>query len=87
MSASNDTQEDEIILDVSLRLPKDGDSNQDLLFDLAHGVPIEELASRYSSGNISNVRSRILLQYGRLGISLPYTEPHAMHILRCALEL
>lgn len=87
MSIPKDTHDDELVLKVALNLPEDGDPNQDFLFDLAHGMPLEELASRYASGNISNVRSRIQLQYGKLGIPLPYTDPHAMHILRHAFEL
>lgn len=87
MSIPTVTNDDELILEVALKLPGDGDPNQDFLFDLAHGMPVEELASRYASGSISNIRSRIAIQYGKLGIPLPYTDPQAMHILRSAFDL
>ncbi len=87
MSIPTGTSDDELIIEVALRLPEDGDPNQDFLFDLAHGMSLEELASRYASGNITSVRSRIAIQYEKLGIPLPFTDPRAMHILRSAFDL
>jgi hypothetical protein len=87
MSVSPCTPDANLIWSVVRNLPDDTDPNQDFLFDLSNGMKIEELAERYASGNEAKVRSRIAIQYGKLGIPYPYTSPEGMHILKCAFEL
>lgn len=69
------------------KLPSDDDPNQDLLYELANGKAIEELARMYASGNVATLRNRIRVQCTRLDIPLEYTTPDGIDILKRAFDL
>ena len=87
MSVTPSSRLDAAAWQIVERLPSDDDPNQDLLFELANGEPIEMLARMYASGNVATLRNRIRVQCTRLGIPLEYTTPDGIEVLKRAFEL
>lgn len=87
MSVTRSSHIDTIAWRIVPKLPSDDDPNQDLLYELANGKPIEQLAKVYASGNTANLRNRIRVQCTRLGIPLEYTTPNGIEVLKRAFEL
>jgi len=87
MAVTRSSELDTLAWRIVPKLPPDDDPNQDLLYELASGKPIEELARMYASGNVATLRNRIRVQCTRLSIPLEYTAPGGIDILKRAFDL
>lgn len=87
MSVTRSSRLDAAAWQIVDKLPSDDDPNQDLLYELANGEPIEALARMYASGNVATLRNRIRVQCARLDIPLEFTAPDGIEVLKRAFEL